>query len=151
MMHPMHMHLVLFQVVNRQDFILDGQDVIPVGDPIPPAANEIGWKDTVRATPQQITRVIARFEDYTGLYAYHCHILEHEDHEMMRQFRARPACPWDLDYDDFVGINDFLDLLAGWGPCPDPCPPACTGDTNGDCEVGINDFLELLANWGPCP
>jgi hypothetical protein len=35
-----------------------------------------------------ITRVIARFEDYTGLYAYHCHIAEHEDHEMMRQFRT---------------------------------------------------------------
>ena len=38
----------------------------------------------------EILRVIARFDDYTGLYAYHCHILEHEDHEMMRQFRVVP-------------------------------------------------------------
>ncbi len=54
--------------------------------------------------------------------------------------------PGDLDGDGAVGINDFLDLLAAWGPCPS-CPPFCTGDVNFDCEVGINDFLTLLANW----
>jgi spore coat protein A len=79
-MHPMHMHLVMFQVLDRQP--------IAGGAPIPPDPTEIGWKDTARADPQMITRVIARFEDYTGLYAYHCHIAEHEDHEMMRQFRT---------------------------------------------------------------
>ncbi len=40
--------------------------------------------------PNEIVRVIARFEDYTGLFAYHCHILEHEDHEMMREFQVVP-------------------------------------------------------------
>jgi hypothetical protein len=40
--------------------------------------------------PGEILRVIARFDDYTGPYAYHCHILEHEDHEMMRQFYVVP-------------------------------------------------------------
>ena len=49
---------------------------------------ESGWKDTAMVGPNEILRVIARFDDYTGLYAYHCHILEHEDHEMMQ-----PASP----------------------------------------------------------
>ena len=53
----------------------------------------------------------------------------------------------DIDGDGIVGINDFLLLLAAWGPCDVPCPPACAADLDGDCVVGINDFLTLLANW----
>jgi hypothetical protein len=56
--------------------------------------------------------------------------------------------PGDLDGDGTVGVNDFLLLLAAWGPCPDPCLPACAGDLDGDCTVGVNDFLLMLANWG---
>ncbi len=89
--HPMHMHLVMFQVLDRQDFTLVGNDVVPIGTPLPPRPGESGWKDTVDAPPFQITRVIARFERYPGLFSYHCHILEHEDHEMMRQFDAQPS------------------------------------------------------------
>jgi hypothetical protein len=85
-LHPMHMHLVAFQVLDRQD--IDPVTGLPTGPRVRPAQNELGWKDTVQAPPSQITRVIARFEDYTGLFPYHCHILEHEDHEMMRQFRV---------------------------------------------------------------
>ena len=55
-------------------------------------------------------------------------------------------CPADIDGDSAVGINDFLELLAAWGP--NPGHPA---DINGDGTVGINDFLDLLAAWGPCP
>jgi hypothetical protein len=62
------------------------------------------------------------------------------------QLNDGTAIPGDLDGDGTVGINDFLDLLALWGPCPS-CPPFCTGDVDFDCEVGINDFLTLLANW----
>ena len=58
------------------------------------------------------------------------------------------AVPGDLDEDGFVGIEDFLALLAAWGPCSDPCPPSCPADLDGDCDVGITDFLMLLANWG---
>ena len=86
--HPMHMHLVQFQVLDRQNFTVQGGQVVPVGDRFPPDPNEMGWKDTVQARPFQITRVIARFENYAGRFAYHCHILEHEDHEMMRQFEV---------------------------------------------------------------
>ena len=83
----MHMHLVFFQILDRDGFTTDGGgNIIPDGNPQPPLAEENGWKDTAMVGPNEILRVIVRFEDYKGLYAYHCHILEHEDHEMMRQF-----------------------------------------------------------------
>jgi T5SS/PEP-CTERM-associated repeat protein len=52
----------------------------------------------------------------------------------------------DLDGDGVVGIEDFLLLLAAWGPCPTP-PAFCPADLDGDGMVGINDFLILLALW----
>ncbi len=61
--------------------------------------------------------------------------------------QLEPILAGDLDNDGTVGIIDFLELLARWGPCPDPCPPVCVGDLNGDCDVGIVDFLQLLINW----
>ncbi len=54
----------------------------------------------------------------------------------------------DLTGDGVVGIDDFDELLANWGPCPGPCS-ACPADLDGDCVVGIRDFLILLAHWGP--
>jgi spore coat protein A len=86
--HPMHMHLVMFQLLDRQPFEVVNEEIAPTGPAVPAPPNEAGWKDTVMAHPSEITRVIARFEDYTGRFAYHCHILEHEDHEMMRQFQT---------------------------------------------------------------
>jgi parallel beta-helix repeat protein len=59
-------------------------------------------------------------------------------------------CSADVNLDGTVGINDFLDLIAAWGPCPN-CPPSCPADINGDCWVDITDFLLLIASWGPCP
>jgi spore coat protein A len=90
MTHPMHMHLVMFQVLDRQNFEEQGGLVVPIGSPVSPPPEEAGWKDTVQVAPNEMVRVIARFEDYTGLFAYHCHILEHEDHEMMREFLVVP-------------------------------------------------------------
>ena len=86
--HPMHMHLVMFQVLDRQTFEHQGGKLVPTGSPLPPPPNEQGWKDTVQVLPGEMTRVIARFDGYEGKYPYHCHILEHEDHEMMRQFEV---------------------------------------------------------------
>jgi len=57
------------------------------------------------------------------------------------------ATTGDINGDGIVGIDDFLLLLAAWGPCDDPCPPSCRPDFDGDCVVGIADFLTLLANW----
>ncbi len=87
--HPMHMHLVAFQILDRDGFTTGaGGEIIPNGNPQAPPAEENGWKDTAIVAPNQILRVIAKFEDYKGNYAYHCHILEHEDNEMMRQFQT---------------------------------------------------------------
>jgi hypothetical protein len=81
--HPMHMHLVKFKVIDREAFttMADGT-IVPSGAPAPAAAHEAGWKDTVIAYPGEVTRVNATF-DLTGLYVWHCHIVEHEDNEMM--------------------------------------------------------------------
>ena len=81
--HPIHIHEVQFQVVNRQPFD---------GDRRPPESWETGFKDTVIAYPGEITRVKALF-DLPGLYVWHCHILEHEDNEMMRPYFIGPNPP----------------------------------------------------------
>jgi len=82
--HPIHLHLVRFEVVSRgniSDFpIAPGTGVFPW---------ETGFKDTVTAYPGQITTVRAKF-DLAGLYVWHCHIVEHEDNEMMRPYVVGP-------------------------------------------------------------
>jgi FtsP/CotA-like multicopper oxidase with cupredoxin domain len=95
--HPMHIHEVAFQVVNRQALASneDGETVPParlVGDPRPPEPWESGWKDTVIAYPGEVTRVRLRFTD-PGQFVWHCHIVEHEDNEMMRPYRIGPVQP----------------------------------------------------------
>jgi FtsP/CotA-like multicopper oxidase with cupredoxin domain len=106
--HPIHLHLVMFQVLDRIPFdneaykeaqkkYLDGGAVGDPPDPLqfatgeaePRHSWETGWKDTVIANPGHITRIIANF-DLGGLYVWHCHILEHEDNEMMRPFFVGP-------------------------------------------------------------
>lgn len=88
--HPIHIHLVDFQILDRRPFDAEKfkkeRAITYTGPSIPPEPQERGWKDTVRANPAQVTRVIMKFGPYTGLYVWHCHILEHEDYEMMRPF-----------------------------------------------------------------
>jgi spore coat protein A, manganese oxidase len=92
--HPIHLHLVRFQILDRRKFETFGfvtqQKMRFTGQPIPPDPTEVGWKDTVRAEPGMVTRIIAKFEGYPGRYVWHCHILEHEDNEMMRPFDVLP-------------------------------------------------------------
>ena len=117
--HPMHIHLVSFQVLNRQPFDVDNYKLAwdaylasgrltpkPVlkhfltkGPAVAPEPEEMGGKDTVKAYPGFVTRVRAKFElpltslldmnpktKSFGTYVYHCHILEHEENDMMRPF-----------------------------------------------------------------
>ena len=99
--HPIHLHLVEFQVLNREPFaaplhpkqhksqkIQGGTltDVRLTGDPVPPSPAESGQRDTVIALPGQVTRLIAYF-DRPGHYVWHCHLLSHEDWDMMRKLR----------------------------------------------------------------
>jgi spore coat protein A len=106
--HPIHLHLVQFQVMDRRPFDASAYsaalDQARAGDPNAPNpspaayytgspaladANERGWKDTVRTNPAQVTRIRAKWTLPAGVpapqrYVFHCHILEHEDNSMMR-------------------------------------------------------------------
>lgn len=94
--HPMHMHLVRFQVVDHP---------------------ERGWLDTVAVPAHETVSVIAQFTDYPGKYPYHCHMLEHEDNMMMRQFEVIAPPNWE-------GVPD-----AGSGSGP-------TKHSGGCCDAG---------------
>lgn len=127
--HPIHLHLVQFQVLGRHNFNVTAYErewtrvngplplkhppvTIPIepfliGEPIPPNENELGWKDTVIAHPGQVTRIRVRYapqdvpeglsqpgENYYSFdpavgagYVWHCHLLDHEDNEMMRPLK----------------------------------------------------------------
>lgn len=56
-------------------------------------ASDLGWKDTVRVDPMTITRIIVKFEAFAGKYVWHCHMLEHEDNEMMRPYIITESSP----------------------------------------------------------
>ena len=94
--HPMHVHEVVFQVVNRQAIFVNEVtqqvQVVPGSTPLPPQPWETGFKDTVIAYPGEVTRIRARFAT-PGQFVWHCHIVEHEDNEMMRPYRIGPPQP----------------------------------------------------------
>jgi FtsP/CotA-like multicopper oxidase with cupredoxin domain len=94
--HPMHIHEIVFEVVNRQNIIVDEatQEVqVETGSvPLLPEPWESGFKDTVIAYPGQVIRVKAQFNT-PGQFVWHCHIVEHEDNEMMRPYRIGPVQP----------------------------------------------------------
>ena len=92
--HPMHVHEVTFEVVNRQGLLVDGDETSssPSRSSAPRRLREAwerGLKDTVIAYPGQVTRIRAHFER-PGQFVWHCHIVEHEDNEMMRPYRIGP-------------------------------------------------------------
>jgi spore coat protein A len=91
--HPMHIHEVAFEVVNREGLVANDEVLEPVqltGEITPPEPWETGFKDTVIAYPGQVTRVRVQFNT-PGQFVWHCHIVEHEDNEMMRPFRIGPV------------------------------------------------------------
>lgn len=105
--HPIHIHLVRFQVLNRQPFdtrtYLQTGQLVFTGIPMAPERNERpGWKDTIKAYPGYVTRVIQKFDLPNGTrvtpgqefrYVWHCHMLEHEDNEMMRPYSVIGGAP----------------------------------------------------------
>ena len=104
--HPIHLHLDPFQILARRAIsyeILDGaiedRDLTAVirlergpDDDLDHAIddNERGLKDTIRVNPKEMVEIAVRFNTYSGRYMYHCHILEHEDRDMMRPFVTMP-------------------------------------------------------------
>jgi spore coat protein A len=105
--HPIHLHLDPFQILSRRAIRYE----IPEGgiedrdltaeitlerDPDDDLAhtiddNERGLKDTIRVNPNELVEIAVRFTNYSGRYMYHCHILEHEDRDMMRPFVTMPS------------------------------------------------------------
>jgi len=90
--HPIHLHLVSFQIINRQKFHAHQDtttfalsDIGFDGPPVVPKPEETGHKDSAVSYPGEVIRIIAKF-DKPGDYVWHCHIISHEDHEMMRPF-----------------------------------------------------------------
>jgi spore coat protein A len=160
MMHPFHMHLVMFQVLDRTDLITSA--------PIPLEPWEANtWKDTIAIPDRTSARVIAKFEDHPGRFAYHCHILDHEDHEMMRQFQTVNAAA-NCNPDGVCGANEdcvscpadcaqVSGALCGNGLCEIgdgedcvSCPADCAGDQGGGAPFCCGDGAGIgpIANCG---
>jgi spore coat protein A len=91
--HPIHLHAVHFQLLDRRPFDVRRQqrssEVVLTGEAIKPAPEERGWKDTILCPPGQVTRIITPFLGEPGRFVWHCHMLEHEDNEMMRPYLLR--------------------------------------------------------------
>ena len=109
--HPIHLHLTQYQVVEKRhiEFLDGNEDGIPddtnndgeitygsgtsdfaqndiwIGDKITLRPEETGWQDTVHVDPSTMMSIVAEF-DKPGEYVWHCHILSHEDNEMMRSY-----------------------------------------------------------------
>jgi len=115
--HPIHVHLVHFEVMNREGFTAESieqpviqhngsvglgirlENIVADGVTRDPDVTEETRRDMVMALPEEITRIIMIF-DKPGRYVWHCHILSHEDHEMMRPFHVGPESGEDKDKDD---------------------------------------------------
>ncbi len=121
--HPIHVHLDAFQVLDRRGATVEIADggitatgtsaTVRIGrdldDGIPHGLdhNERGLKDTVRVNPKEVVDIVVRFQVFCGRYMYHCHILEHEDHDMMRPFVVIVVMPAEL--------MPFMDMHMGRG------------------------------------
>lgn len=90
--HPIHIHLVQFKVLGRRAFNVkvyeDTGKISFIGEEEPPHEYETGFKDTVDSEAGKVTRIIMQFKGFRGDYVWHCHFLEHEDHDMMRPMRV---------------------------------------------------------------
>ncbi|MCC5579157.1 multicopper oxidase domain-containing protein [Microtetraspora sp. AC03309] len=97
-LHPMHIHLMRFQILSREEYDVGGFDMKLCGTTRPLAfkrtgvvqEGEKGWKDVVRLGDAEVVEIAGRFEGGTGRYAYHCHLLEHQDTGMMRPLIVFP-------------------------------------------------------------
>jgi hypothetical protein len=121
--HPMHVHLVRFQILSKET--LGGQTI----DLQPWEVNT--WKDIVHVPPNSRARIIMDFEDYPGRFPSHCHLLDHEDHEMMRQFQTTGGQCNDN------GTCEFgEDCVSCPGDCAQGSGASCG---NGLCEAGNSE------------
>lgn len=135
--HPMHIHLVKFQVVNREDLthpaVMTNPPSVPatwtaLGTFKPIRPEEQGWKDTIQTYPSQITRVKATY-DVPGIFIHHCHILSHEEYDKMRHY-------------DVTMQPTAADLLIFRGP---------TGQSTGSPQAVVFHAMGLTGLTYPLP
>jgi hypothetical protein len=127
----------------------NGLNWIPVWENDGGTITDSSWNQEVldiSAIADGQSRVSVRWSYETGNNAWAFSGWNLDDIEIWGVPPSEPDCPADINGDGEVGVLDFLDLLAAWGP--NAGHPA---DLDGDGEVGVLDFLELLAAWGPCP
>ena len=153
--HPIHLHLVQFQLLNRQKFNVrryerafqEANPVIPAdtynpvsvapylqGKPRPADANERGWKDTYRMNPGEVTRILVRFapQDESPAFAFdataepgyvwHCHILEHEENDMMHKYHLVAPTPVMAGQLDERSMASEMAMTQFRAPAPNPAP-----------------------------
>ena len=138
--HPIHFHLTNVQVLSRQPFRLNNGRFNLSGVARGPEPNELGWKETVKMHPGEATTVAMKFDlpavpftvapstrfAGTGIsaaaneYVWHCHILEHEEHDMMRPLVVTGASPT-------FGVQTSLETVIGAGPVTFPVFGSLTG------------------------
>jgi spore coat protein A len=147
--HPIHLHLVMFQVVSRQpidkeryyaDWLalnnateqslplmtptrnLPSLESYITGPAVPPAPEEQGWKDTVKSNPGEITTIRIRFAAQDGSafpfdvtsgpgYVWHCHIIDHEDNDMMRPYTVVAAPAQGINFSD-ISLTTIAEAVA---------------------------------------
>jgi len=119
--HPMHMHLVNFQILDKTPFdvmhYMDTKEITFTGAPEPPAPQELGRRDMVNCPPGYVTRVLTSKFNRLGKYVYHCHILAHEENDMMRPFQV--VLPNDSGSGGHVaGLMPLEPALSVSGPDP---------------------------------
>lgn len=103
--HPIHVHLIQFKILERRPFDADifreTGEIVWTGPAEEPRDYERGWKDVVKADVGKVTKIAMHFKDHVGNYIWHCHFLEHEDHDMMRPIRiVEDAHPVQLPHAD---------------------------------------------------
>ena len=144
--HPIHLHLVHFQVLSTQKFntklFEEGNpaSIQLIGRPKPPAAENAGRKDTFIVYPGEVARVQAYF-DKKGEYVWHCHILSHEDHDMMRPFYVGDYTAEDLIAHSEMNTMELLEILEiAPNPVMDVAQVKFRMKTDAAVQVQVHDF-----------
>jgi FtsP/CotA-like multicopper oxidase with cupredoxin domain len=147
--HPIHVHEVKFKVLNREAFDPATGTVVP-GTLRNAEATETGWKDTVIAYPGEVTRIAATF-DLQGLYVWHCHIVEHEDNEMMVPYcignkdpALGPVAPGCILNEPPVAVDDAYSTKEDKALTV-PAPGVLANDT----DINANNILTAILVSGP--